>query len=47
MLPNIFQETNFLAKGKVTDTLIDANSGISVNPCEKEHTTCDRCHIRS
>lgn len=28
MLPNIFQETNFLAKGKVTDTLIDANSGI-------------------
>ena len=29
MLPNIFQETNFLEKGKVTDTLIDANSGIN------------------
>lgn len=30
MLPNVFQETNFLEKCKVTDTLIDANSGILV-----------------
>lgn len=46
MLPNVFQETNFLEKCKVTDTLkLTVES--TGNPCEKELTACDLCHVRS